>query len=1259
MFLKALTIKGFKSFADNTTLEFEPGVTVVVGPNGSGKSNVVDAIGWVLGAQAPSAVRSQKMDDVIFAGTTKRPALGRAEVSITIDNAAGLLPIEFPEVTVTRTLWRSGDSEYAINNVPCRLLDVQELFSDTGVGRQQHVIVGQGQIDAVLNARPEDRRTVIEEAAGVLKHRRRKERSERRLSSTEGNLVRLQDLQREVRRQLRPLEKQADAARRHGSVVEELRALQVYAAGRELATLRRRLAESTAARSEAAGEDRVVRRRLAELDAIVLAAEAELTALGGDDLGDSLAQVEALREKARGLTALLNERLKGVEREREAFIDQGVIASLESDAARLEGELRDLDGTEAQLAPEVEELAREETSLDEARLTFEETWAGGVPSPSGKASEVRGELTALRKTHERGVAELDRARQRLARLSERVDRLDAEAERLAGEIARAEAAEGDLVVAHETAEQALAAAEEAAEAAVEGAEEIAESAVAAVEAAAEQAVAAAEEAAAQAVAGAEEACAAVEDEVAGSEEADRAAQAERARWDAKVEALTLALDDARTRAGVERLAGVDGVVGTLLDLVEIDPGWEPAFEAACGEALAAVVVGSVDAGREAVRILAQGDLPGAVLALEATRPTRDADLPAAGERVRTHVHPRRPEVAPLLDALVGAAVVVDRGWAGAIDTAVAHPDAVVVTREGGRFAAEGWRAVTATTGATGAALDEATAKARAARAVAEETRAAVDAATARRREAVAARDAARRDADAARDAARKEATAARDAARRDADAARESARRATDAARDQARHDVESARRRLEDLRRGVAADTDKRARAAADAEEARAEASSVAGQLEEATERITREHSRVAELETLLPALEAEETQLSEKRDAMAAARRQLEQRTAALSGRRQDIEVRRAAVGERRTFLEQRLGEVRERLARTSEAWQEAKERRVELDRHEAVLRGLSRFVDERTAVVRDQHADLTERRRRQTDAHREISLRLDGARKQRIESEATLEKARERGRRAELDEAEVRLRLEQATENCRTQLDIEPHAAINAPVPELPDGVPAAARIRELERDLKLMGPINPLALEEFEQIQERHAFLQEQLDDVKASRRELSKVIRAVDEEIVRVFAAAYADVSENFEQLFTMLFPGGRGRLRLTNPDDLLNCGIEIEAKPSGKNVKKLSLLSGGERSLTALAFLFAVFRSRPSPFYVMDEVEAALDDVNLHRFLDLVAEFRLEAQLVIVSHQKRTMEAADCLYGVTMQPAGSSKVVSEKVTAGA
>src|SRR5579864_1760316 len=258
MFLKSLTLKGFKSFAETTTLEFEPGVTVVVGPNGSGKSNIVDAVAWVLGAQGPRTVRSSKMEDVIFAGSAKRPALGRAEVALTIDNSAGLLPIEFSEVTITRTLFRSGDSEYAINGVPCRLLDVQELLSDSGVGRQQHVIVSQGQLDAVLNARPEERRLIIEEAAGVLKFRRRRERAQRRLEATEANLTRLSDLLREVRRQLRPLERQAEAARRHLELADEVRALRVHVAGQELTALEGRLAAAGTGRHDLAAEEQAL-----------------------------------------------------------------------------------------------------------------------------------------------------------------------------------------------------------------------------------------------------------------------------------------------------------------------------------------------------------------------------------------------------------------------------------------------------------------------------------------------------------------------------------------------------------------------------------------------------------------------------------------------------------------------------------------------------------------------------------------------------------------------------------------------------------------------------------------------------------------------------------------------------------------------------------------------------------------------------------------------------------------------------------------
>jgi chromosome segregation protein len=1158
MFLKALTLKGFKSFAESTVLEMQPGVTVVVGPNGSGKSNVVDAIGWVLGAQAPSAVRSQKMEDVIFAGTTRRPALGRAEVGLTIDNGAGLLPIEFNEVTVTRTLWRSGESEYAINGVPCRLLDVQELFSDTGVGRQQHVIVGQGQIDAVLNARPEDRRLIVEEAAGVLKHRKRKERSERRLAATETNMTRLADLLREVRRQLRPLERQAEAARRHGDLVAELRALHVYVAGRELTTLRRRLGDVTAARSEQRAEETLLTRRLTELDTTVMAAEAELATLGGSEVGDALTRAQTLRERARGQIALIAERRRGVERERAAAVDQGVIASLEADSARLRADLAAAATEGEALEPEAEVLAADEAAHAEARGAHEREWdvadADATTAASTRAAEVRTELTALRKSVAQADAEGERSERRAETLAETLARVEAEAAEAATVLSA-----GD--------ETELAAAVDAARLARESAE---------------QAAAA-----------------------AGAERDD--ALAERHTWTARAEALAQALDQARSRAGAERLADVSGVVGTLLDLVDVDPGWEAAAEAACGEALAAVVVDSVDSGRRALRVLAEGDVAGAVLALGAGWPEA-VGPPPVGKPVRSHVRARRPEVGPLLDGLLGRAVAVDGDWTAAVDAAVAHPDAVVVTRAGGRFGAAGWRVSTSTTGATGAAHDEARQRA---------------------------------------DAADAEATAAeaRDAGAR--------------AALDAARSDEATAVRRLEEHRRArsaAAATAERAARAQADAE---SELALLAEQQGEGAERRERDRARAAELAAALPGLEAEEAELRARVEAEAGARRLLDEAASALAARRTDLDRRRAALVDRAGFLQHRLAEIEERLAGSVEARRRAEERRVELDAAEVALERLAAFVADRLAGIEDRVAVMSERRQRETAAQRTLSSRLDGLRRERGAAERSLAELREKAQRAELDQAEVRLRLEQAIEVCRTQLDVEPDAAAAATPPELADGMTPTVRVRELERELRVMGPINPLALEEFEALSERHDFLTEQLDDVKAGRRELNKVIRAIDEEIVRVFAAAFADVSENFEQLFATLFPGGEGRLRLTAPDDLLNTGIEIEAKPSGKNVKKLSLLSGGERSLTALAYLFAVFRSRPSPFYVMDEVEAALDDVNLHRFLDLVAEFRQEAQLIVVSHQKRTMEAADCLYGVTMQPGGSSKVVSEKVAAGA
>jgi chromosome segregation protein len=410
-----------------------------------------------------------------------------------------------------------------------------------------------------------------------------------------------------------------------------------------------------------------------------------------------------------------------------------------------------------------------------------------------------------------------------------------------------------------------------------------------------------------------------------------------------------------------------------------------------------------------------------------------------------------------------------------------------------------------------------------------------------------------------------------------------------------------------------------------------------------------------IAALEVRVPALEAEAAEAQSLFASRALVQLELDERATTVGAQRRELELRTAQLAERRQVLEQRLAEVDDRLARDPD-------RRAEAERHRVALeeRGLG------YAAVGDRLRELTTRidellgrwrtaRRAEAERAAAASDQLQQLRTTRAGAEQELLEVRELLQRRDVEEAETRLRLETAIERLRTEHDVEPAVALDAPAPEVPAGTTLAGRARELERELRLMGPINPLALEEHDALLERHEFLQAQLEDVKASRRELNRVIRAVDQEIVSVFAQAFEDVRQNFADLFTTLFPGGAGKLVLTDPDDLLNTGIEMEARPSGKNVRRLSLLSGGERSLTALAFLFAVFRARPSPFYLMDEVEAALDDVNLHRFLDLVHEFRDEAQLVVVSHQKRTMEAADCLYGVSMPPGGSSRVVSQRV----
>jgi chromosome segregation protein len=1179
MFLKSLTLKGFKSFGDTTTLEFEPGVTVVVGPNGSGKSNLVDAVAWVLGAQGPKALRSGKMDDVIFAGTARRPPLGRAEVSLTIDNSSRRLPIEASEVTVTRTLFRTGDSEYAINGATCRLLDVQELFSDAGVGRQQHVIVGQGQLDQVLMASAEDRRAMIEEAAGIRKFRRRRERAERRLETTAANLVRLGDLLREVRREQRPLERQAEAARRHDGLVAELRAVRAYQAGRELAELERRARVVQLEQARVTDTVAAFDSRLRELDSLIEASDVATAARRSGDARLAASKLDALRQRVVGLGTLVAERQRAASVELERDAGQA-IGMLEADRAELVTALAEAETEATQLSPEWDDLVGEEARLDAERAEAVAA-VGARPTPSVPSTSPGSGAAVAQVSLGRARADAASQRQALAHSRETLARVSERASSLGSRRA-------DLVAA-------LAANGEA------------------IESAGHRQVEAREESAAAQVL----AVAAVE-RAESLGDALRSAEQERHAAAARAETLAAALDEARARAGLERLAGVEGVLGTIHDLVEIDAGFEAAFEAAAEGALEAVVVDGTDNARIALESLRRAESSGAVIVARsgAGAGARVDEVDRAGDgdtagssdgmvELRRHVASRSRQVSELLDLLLSGVVCCRGGFDEAVALAVEDHARTVVTMEGDRFGRHGWKVGTAGSSASRAALERAEATASAAAAASE----------ALGEEALAA------SADAA---------SAKEAASQSA---------ATVAQLEAERERLASTRSDLEVQLAGIDA-----ALEANESERLKCE-------------QLTLAHGKqLLEVESLVTELELAEAaaaaQVAAEREVEAA----FEQRGRALGALRSDLEVRAAALEERRTMLTRRTAEIDERLSVQEVERAEAAARRESAETRHLALARLSARLAELVALLDDKVALAALEVERTVAGAEAASAGLAAARQQRAGVERELAEVRERERRLGIEEAEVRLRQETRSEAIGRDLEMQPEEALEAPKPELPDGVTPAARARELDRELRLLGPVNPLAEAELKALVERTSFLDRELEDVRSARRELGRVIRAIDAEIASVFDAAFADVSGHFEALVATLFPGGSGRLSLTPAESPLDAGVEIEAKPAGRPMRRLSLLSGGERSLVALAYLFAVFRSRPSPFYLLDEVEAALDDINLHRFLDLLDEFRVEAQLIIVSHQKRTMEAADALYGVTMAPGGTSKVVSERVT---
>ncbi|WP_241384213.1 chromosome segregation protein SMC [Rhodococcus sp. CH91] len=1190
MYLKSLTLKGFKSFASSTTLRFEPGITCVVGPNGSGKSNVVDALTWVMGEQGAKALRGGKMQDVIFAGTAGRPPLGRAEVTLTIDNSDGALPIEYSEVSVTRRMFRDGAGEYEINGSACRLMDVQELLSDSGIGREMHVIVGQGRLAAILESRPEDRRAFVEEAAGVLKHRKRKEKALRKLDSMQANLARLNDLTAELRRQLKPLGRQAEVARRAQTIQADLRDARLRLAADDLVTRR----------AEFAGHDeqeRMVRERLDHVLSAFDDANAELArhehALaqltpGAEAASQTWFRLSALAERVSATVRVAQERARHLHAEPEDRSGQDP-DEMEARADRIAAE-------EAELIEAVEiahgalEAAREQLAAQEEAATAAE----------------RAHLAAVRAVADR--------REGLARLAGQVDTVRTRAESIDAEIAR-------LTVAIEEARLRGVAAQaefETAQARIDDLD------------AGEVDADAQHERALEAVRLADE-------RVAELQEAERAAGKEVASLGARIEALSMGLERTDGAAWLLDKRPGEGLVGRLADRLRVSPGYEAAVAAAFGAAADALEAASADAATSAVAALAEADQGRVAFVLPgAAGPGDTGELPAGARWLRAVVE-CPADLRGGVEGLLARTVVVDDVLT-ALDVCAARPDLRAVTR-GGDLAGAGWliggshRAPS--TLEIQAAIDTSRAGLEQAVRRSEELAAALAGALAEqaeRAEHVEQTLAALNESDAAMSAVYEQLGRLGQAARTaHAESGRLAAQRA------EAEKERDAAREKLVELeeRLHLAEDDSAGTGDGAGTEHTAVEREMAAAALAEV---------RSVEVEARLAARTAEE-------------------RAEALRGKADSL--RRAAQTEREARARaERARVARRQAAAVAAAVAEAGQR-------------LAGELDVAVAAALTQRDELNRRRA-------ECSEQLDRARELVRELTAQRDQLTDAVHRDEVARAQAVLRIEQLEQNILEQHGIAPDDLVaeygpDVPLPPTPlemaeyeqarergeqvvapqpmpyDRATQERRAKRAEKDLATLGRVNPLALEEFAALEERYNFLSTQLEDVKNARKDLLAVVEEVDARILQVFTEAYADVEREFEQVFAKLFPGGEGRLVLTDPSDMLTTGIEVEARPPGKKVKRLSLLSGGEKSLTAVAMLVAIFRARPSPFYVMDEVEAALDDTNLRRLIGLFEQLREKSQLIVITHQKPTMEVADALYGVSMRGDGITRVISQRL----
>ena len=1173
MYLKSLTIKGFKSFASSTTLALEPGITCVVGPNGSGKSNVVDAISWVMGEQGAKSLRGGKMEDVIFAGTSGRAPLGRAEVSLTIDNSDGSLPIDYTEVTISRILFRNGQSEYQINGENVRLLDIQELLSDSGIGREMHVIVGQGQLDAILMATPEERRAFIEEAAGVLKHRKRKEKALRKLDSMQANMARVQDLTVELRRQLKPLGKQAEVAKKAATIQADLRDVKLRLLADDYISMSKvfsaEVADENALRERRAiveADLEGIREREEKLDAEAVYEGPLLT-----NAQETFYALTGLREKLRAVAALAQERTRFLTQDMELTAGRDP-EGLESEAAQLrneEMELRQgLKLKESELSVAISALR----SL-EVEVKSEEDRIAAVL----RAIADQREGTARQEGHIKSLqARLDAMAQEIARLTKarddaqtRASNAQSEYAQFELEIASVDSGEIGLDTQFEGAKKALNEAKES---------------------------------------------------LAKLVDAERSADRKRNSIESKLEALRIA---SINRDGASELLkdsrGVK-ILGSLASLIKVDTGFESAVAAALSTLADAVVVQDLDAAVTAVGTLRRDNLGRAEILVTDSDSTSDHQLPSGLTALLQHVKSSGShDISALLSNILGhVAVVTDaRAAAGLISK---HPEITVVTRDGDSITANRVRG-----GASGSgSLLEIQAL------ISQLESELIGAA-----------------------------------------------------------HECERLGFEIQNSQHSLANRQSEYDQALSRLNDSDARISALTEQLAVAGQNIKSANAEVERLN--LAITEASNERSSDERE-LEIAKSQLGQHGeipepdhAAAEMLREKLSLARSAEVDARLAVrtaEERVNAVIERaesLEAAAKAERIANENAIARRANRASASEISQRISEAAYetlvhIERSISKSGTERARLEESKQRREGETL-AVRSRNRELTQELEQLTSSVHRDELARSEQRLRIEALGQKALEEfgVDVEtlqneygPHRDVPTFI-ETDDGqiiegehVPyrrdqQEKRLAQTEKALVLLGKINPLALEEYTSVEERLKFLTEQLEDLKRTKKDLLDIVKEVDDRVQSIFIEAYEETAKHFKDIFARLFPGGEGRLILTNPEDLLTTGVDIEARPPGKRIKRLSLLSGGEKSLTVVAMLVAIFKSRPSPFYILDEVEAALDDVNLQRLLTVLEDLRTNSQLIIITHQKRTMEVADALYGVTMRGDGVTEVISQRL----